>query len=188
MDVIVRDATSADAPAIARVHIDSWRSTYRGIVPDEYLAGLSYRERESAWVGRLTTPTKGVCTVVAQDERGTIEGFANGGPERGDNGVHGIYAGELYAVYLADERRGKGIGRACVRAVVDRLASQGLTSLLVWVLADNPARGFYEALDGRYVCTRQIAIGGISLDECAYGWADTTALRRTATNTVDKLC
>ncbi len=48
MDVIVRDATSADAPAIARIHIDSWRSTYRGIVPHEYLAELSYRERESA--------------------------------------------------------------------------------------------------------------------------------------------
>jgi HAD superfamily hydrolase (TIGR01509 family) len=40
--VRVREATPADAGAIARVHIESWRSTYRGIVPDEYLESLSH--------------------------------------------------------------------------------------------------------------------------------------------------
>jgi hypothetical protein len=45
--------------------------------------------------------------------------------------------------------------------------------MIVWVLADNPARRFYEALDGQYVGERDIEIDGVKLREVAYGWADT---------------
>jgi hypothetical protein len=31
----IRPATAADAAVIAKVHADSWRTTYPGIVPDE---------------------------------------------------------------------------------------------------------------------------------------------------------
>jgi FR47-like protein len=59
-----------------------------------------------------------------------------------------------------------------VGAVVKRLARAGIDSMLVWVLAANPSRRFYEALGGRQVCEKQIEIGGVMLDEIAYGWAD----------------
>jgi hypothetical protein len=45
----VREAIYTDIPAIARVHVDAWRSTYKGIFSDEYLANLSYEKRERAW-------------------------------------------------------------------------------------------------------------------------------------------
>jgi hypothetical protein len=45
-----------------------------------------------------------------------------------------------------------------------------MTSLLVWVLADNPARKFYEALGGQYVYDKQVSIGNARLIEVAYGW------------------
>ena len=44
--------------------------------------------------------------------------------------------------------------------------------MLVWVLADNPSRHFYEALGGQYVSAKQIEIGGAMLDEVSYGWRD----------------
>ena len=47
---LIRPATLEDAPAIARVHVDTWRTTYAGIVPDEHLAKLSY-ERSQALAG-----------------------------------------------------------------------------------------------------------------------------------------
>jgi hypothetical protein len=48
--------------------------------------------------------------------------------------------------------------------------------MLVWVLADNPARGFYERLGGRYLRQKPIEIGGIDLFEAAYGWDDIRVL------------
>ncbi|MEE8391259.1 MAG: hypothetical protein V3S14_10765 [Anaerolineae bacterium] len=35
-----------DAPALARVHVDSWRTAYRELVPESYLQGFSYQWRE----------------------------------------------------------------------------------------------------------------------------------------------
>jgi len=62
------------------------------------------------------------------------------------------------------------------QTVAERLARAGLHSMLVWVLADNPARHFYEALGGQQVRGQQITIGGVTLDEIAYGWTDTGRL------------
>jgi len=41
---MIREATIDDATAIARVHIDAWRTTYATIVPNAHLAALSYDE------------------------------------------------------------------------------------------------------------------------------------------------
>lgn len=41
---IIREAQIADAPAIARVGVDTWRSTYCGIMADDYLDDLSYEK------------------------------------------------------------------------------------------------------------------------------------------------
>jgi hypothetical protein len=39
--MLLREATLKDVPVIARVHVDTWQTTYRGIVPDSYLAQLN---------------------------------------------------------------------------------------------------------------------------------------------------
>ena len=100
MSIRIRAATPEDAASIGRVHVDSWRSTYAGIVPADYLAGLSYRNRESAWKQLLTADRPGTCCFVAETEDGDIVGFANAGPEReGDS----IYRGELYVIYIWEQ-------------------------------------------------------------------------------------
>jgi len=48
--------------------------------------------------------------------------------------------------------------------------------MLVWVLADNPACRFYEALGGQKVYEKQIERGSTMLNEFAYGWTDTRFL------------
>ncbi len=45
----IREATPDDIPGIARVHVDTWRTAYLGIVPAEHLAGLSYERSEARW-------------------------------------------------------------------------------------------------------------------------------------------
>lgn len=83
--MIVREATLNDAAAIAQVHVDTWRTTYRGTVPDDYLDQLSYKQRQQIWAGILSAPSSDHFTYVAEDEIGQIVGFADGGLERTGN-------------------------------------------------------------------------------------------------------
>jgi GNAT superfamily N-acetyltransferase len=171
--VEIRAACPSDAAGIAGVHVDSWRTTYRGIVPDDFLAALSYEQRERMWRGILSPASGSSFVYVAEGPSGQIVGFASGGPVRD---LAPDYSGELYAVYLLQDRQRHGLGRRLIGAVVRRLIQAGMTSLLVWVLADNPARKFYEALGGQYVYDRRVSIGNARLVEVAYGWRDARIL------------
>ena len=173
VNVHIREATVTDAAAIARVHVDSWRTTYPGIVPKEYLASLDVKERENRW--RVILEVVGQdFTYVAQGQEGEVVGFAGAGPERSNDPV---YRGELYAIYLLEEYQRRGIGRLLTAAVVSRLVGSSMHSMLTWALAENaPTRLFYEALGGQYVRQQDITIGGASLVEVAYGWKDISSL------------
>lgn len=46
---VIRPAKIDDVPGIARVQIETWRTTYVGIVPDEHLANLSYERCQKKW-------------------------------------------------------------------------------------------------------------------------------------------
>ncbi len=168
MDTQVRTATLEDSASIARVHVESWRSTYVGIVPDDYLAGLSYRNRESMWEEILTTDRPGTSCFVAEAEGGDVVGFANAGPERkGDR----TYRGELYAIYILEEYQRMGLGRRLFSSAMRRLLADRFNSMLLWVLEENrPAIRFYESLGGERVGRKTVTIGGVDLVEVSYGW------------------
>jgi GNAT superfamily N-acetyltransferase len=167
--VRIREAGHADAASMARVHVDSWRTTYRGIVSEAYLAKLSYKRRTDAWFRMLNSPQPGEFHFVAEDDAGNIVGIASGGLERSGDPV---YRGELYGIYILQEHQRRGIGRQFTLAVVDRLLLAGFQSMLVWVLADNPACGFYDRLGGQHVRTDSREMGGVTLAVVAYGWTD----------------
>ena len=167
--MLIREASLTDAAAIARVHVDSWRTTYAGIVPADYLANLSYARREQFWRDIFSTPPPSGCVYVAAQDTGEIVGFASGGPERSGNA---LYRGELYAIYLLAPYQRQGLGRRLTMAVVQRLLQCGLPSMLVWVLAANPGRAFYAMLGGQQVDEKEITIGAAPLLEVAYGWPD----------------
>ena len=78
----IRLAQVADAAEIARVHVDTWRAAYRGIVPDAHLDSLTYEQREQRWRDNFATASPGVFVYVATEEAGRVIGFAGGGPSR----------------------------------------------------------------------------------------------------------
>jgi ribosomal protein S18 acetylase RimI-like enzyme len=147
------------------VHVASWRTTYLGLLAEEFLTSLSelgYTERWERVIGDSET------IVVVTEEAGEVVGFASGGRERaGEIG----YAGELYAIYLLEGAQRRGLGRELFRAIVEGLRGMELPDLIVWVLRDNHrARGFYERLGGVYVRSQPITIGPSTLEEVSYGW------------------
>jgi L-amino acid N-acyltransferase YncA len=164
--VSLRRAAPADASGIARVHVDSWRTTYAGIFSDEYLRSLSYAKREELWCTLLGET--GQVTVVAEvsDE---ILGFVNGGPNRGEESD---FSAELYAIYLLAAHQRRGTGARLVHALSRALGEVGHRTMIVWVLRDNLAAcRFYEALGGVEVGAKRITAGPRSLEEVAYGWS-----------------
>lgn len=161
---IIRKAILTDAKGIAKVHVDSWKTTYANIVPAEYLNNLSYESREQMWTNAI--PYGGI--YVAESNDGIIVGFSKGGKERSSNYIG--YDGELYAIYILKEYQGKGIGTALVKPIIDEMNAMGLNSMVVLVLKDNPSRQFYESLGGKKIDTVEVEIGGKKLSELVYGW------------------
>ena len=174
--VTIRAARPTDAHGIARVHVDSWRTTYRGLVLDDYLASLRYEDRQSMWDRILNDASYRGFIYVAENESGEIVGFVSGGPSRSEDERDAQYDGELYAIYLVESYQGKGIGRQLAKALVERMHQANLRSMLVWVIAGNPAQRFYEALGGVELRQQEFELGGVMLDEVGYGWKDISHL------------
>jgi ribosomal protein S18 acetylase RimI-like enzyme len=172
---MIRSADVDDAAAIARVHVLSWRSTYNGLLPAEFLESLTETGYADRWRRFISEGSSRIYVVQAGDDRSAVVGFASGGRERaGETG----YTGELYAIYLIESSQRRGYGRELVRAVAGGLRELGLEDMIVWVLKDNqPARDFYERLGGVYVRTQPITIGSVTLEEVSYGWPRLESLR-----------
>jgi len=166
----VREATVEDAAAIAHAHLASWKTTYPGIIPQEYIDGLRVENGIAQWQAQLAE--KKVSVLVAEDEGGVF-GFAAGGAI-----LHPVegYQGELGAIYLLASHQRKGAGAALIRRVATDLQRQGFTNMVVWVLRDNPACGFYQRMGGVQVGAQMIEIGGEPLPEIAYGWPQIAVL------------
>lgn len=170
--LIIRIACPADAHAIAAVHVLGWQAAYAGIVPAAYLSGLSLAARTERWHGILTGDRSGF-TLVAEALQTGVIGFVSGGPERtGDT----EYPGEFYAIYLAPDHKRQGIGVRLMEAAAQTLIEREFDRAMLWTLAQNPSRGFYDALGGQVVRKRAVEIGGVVLPEVAYGWQDLHAL------------
>lgn len=169
----IRPATPADAPAIAQVRVDAWRATYRGMIPEAYLAAMKVEESTALWDKVLTAAPNSTNTFVAEVE-GRVTGFASGHmlPEP----KHGMNA-ELAAVYLVRGAQRAGTGRLLVAAVAAAQQAHGATGLIVWVIAGNKAaRAFYEALGADLLIEQPFTWDGMDLVEAGYGFADLPAL------------
>ena len=161
----IRVATVQDAGAIARVHVESWQTTYAGIVPEAYLASLDVVQRETSWREWLGLD---VDVFVAEVE-GEVVGFVGGGAIR--DPVEGFDA-ELYAIYLLREAQRRGIGMALLKRVAGSLMERGFGSMVAWVLEDNSSGWFYSRSGGVRVASKEMEVGGVMLPVVAYGWKD----------------
>jgi ribosomal protein S18 acetylase RimI-like enzyme len=171
--VTIREARIEDAAGMAKVHVNSWRTTYAGIVPDTYLTNLSYAERKNLWHDILSNPSDNKYRFVAVNDEGCIVGFVSDGPKRNGDPM---YQAELYSIYLLQEYQGHGIGRLLTHKLVERFLQSGITSMLLWVFAANPACRFYEALGGQRLREEQADFDGFLVTEVAYGWLDISTI------------
>lgn len=132
-----------DALGIAKVHVNSWRSGYQGLMPQEFLDNLSVEKRTKGWEDILSKI--GDYQVFVALNGTEIVGFCSAGVSR-DSDVDKQLVGELYAIYVDPKHWLSGAGSLLIQAAIDLLRTQGYNEATLWVL-DTNARGigFYTA-------------------------------------------
>ena len=154
----------------------AWRESYRGLVPETVLNNLSVLERAEKWRQAIqrTSPTSVYHAIFVAEQDGEIVGFADGGPCR--SAALGQEM-EIYAIYLFERVKRRGIGSALLRTLIDDFVSQSALSAGLWVLRDNhPARSFYESFGAQRAAERVERRPGYDLEEVGYIWPDLSSI------------
>lgn len=170
----IRPAQLDDAPAMARVMVDTYLAAHRGQMPEaawqKRKQEWSYAESEAGWRRALTAVADGsdpMWIEVAVNEREEVVGVVLA------HLTETPYVGEIGLIYVRPEAQGQGAGRQLVQAAAAYLALLGCSELHIATLAANePARRFYEAIGGRVVDEREFDEEGTLLPEVVYGWPD----------------
>ena len=171
----IRRADAADAHAIAEIVVHGWQTAYRGILPDDFLAGLSVSAREVAWRMRLESGADAADPIWVAERAGAVIGFVSCGPPRDEElqstARDGYRLGaEIYAIYVDSNSWRSGTGRALLKTAIAYLHSRGAEILVLWVLEKNAnGRAFYEAMSWRPDGARQsVDFGDFTVPEVRY--------------------
>jgi GNAT superfamily N-acetyltransferase len=128
---------------------------------------MSKSEHASSWSQTIRTASLKNPTLVAADADSNLYGFICAGPAR-DRSLP--YEAEVFTLYVAPGHTGQGIGAALLNSVFRLFSKANYGGMIIWALADNPSRFFYEVMGGRIVAERQHPLWGSSYREIAYGW------------------
>ncbi len=133
--MVIREANSEDAMAIAKVHIDSWRFAYKGIIEDQILDSLDYNKRSENW--KLVLQDNSLPMFVAESIEGEVKGFIHISAYRGDDLASFGSVGEITSIYIRPEVIGTGLGYSLFQKAKVSLVEAGFNKIVLWVLEKN---------------------------------------------------
>jgi GNAT superfamily N-acetyltransferase len=171
---MLRRAQLSDESAIVRLHVDSWRSAYRGILRDEFLDGALPADRSELWKARFASLNRADQLILVSAERGEIQGFACVFFD-----ADGEWGTLLDNLHVLPGLKGKGLGRELLSAVAQHVQHSGHRQLLhLWVFEKNAAaRRFYERLGGALTtCITERTPDGDEANVLRYVWRDLSVL------------
>ena len=166
--MVIRPSKSSDAHSMSRIYVQTWQDTYLSVVPYGYLLTMSVSRHEKAFHNELQN--RQITSFVAENA-GRVIGFITGGHERrGDQ----IYSGEIYTLYVLKNLQQQGIGSKLVSALANQFNRDGIYSMLVRVLKENPYRRFYSKINGTYLRAERMPFADEIMEVDVYGWLDTS--------------
>ena len=168
--ITIRRAKPADAAAIAKVGVETWRDAYAGLVPSDHLLRMTEARQAVQW-DALVRRARGADTVLVAELQGLsgrkVVGYGSCGRSR-----NGLMTGEVFTLYVSGDWQNRGVGQRLMFGLFKSLVARDLNDSVIWVLSGNPARYFYEAMGGKRLAERKERFAGTVLDETAYGWSD----------------
>ncbi len=166
----LRRAGISDAVSVADIYVETWREAYPGMLPDRVLVGMSRDRQRHAWQHTICDPGQSV--LLAEDTGGKVIGFGSCGATRHCSLP---FSGEIYTLYVGPDHQRRGAGSLLLGALLRDLRRRGHRAALVWVLADNPSRFFYEAMGASPAAETTEVLWGKRVRQCGYGWRDLEA-------------
>ena len=165
MDFQIRRAVLEDAEGIAKVHVESWRTTYSGMMKDSIIAGLDVGKRTELW--KKNMGREGNIVLVALKD-GRIIGFADGSAVK--EGEYPEYDGDVTAIYFYKEEQGNGYGKRLLDALFQEFRQAGFRNAIVKVLDQNDSRNFYKRLGAKLIDSQEVPQYGEGLNLLTYAW------------------
>ena len=124
-DVSVRPALPADAPAIARVQLTTWRTAFGHLLPAAALDAWDDDAATATWRAAVVAPPSAGHTVLVALDDGAVVGFAATAPS--DD------ARELTTLLVEPRWGRRGHGSRLLAAVADLARASGTTTLTSWL-------------------------------------------------------
>ncbi len=154
----IRLATPEDAPAVASVHVQSWRSSYQGLLDPAFLRELKASSRVEDWSRRLASVDHATFFATRSHRRDApLVGFCRVGPHQ--------------SLYLLEEVQRLGLGKALFSEAREWLQRCNFESFCAWVLSSNVSASlFYQAMGGVRAAEKRAVVGGREATLVAYGW------------------
>ncbi len=139
--IIITKATQEDAESIITININSWKTTYKNILPDDILNNLDSK-KETA----ITKCKNKIQEYVVCKYNNKIIGFARYGPNKKNYSKD--YA-EVYALYVKDNFQKKKVGSSILNYIFNNLKNN-YKYVLISTLKSNKANLFYKKVGGTF--------------------------------------
>lgn len=136
-DIIIRKAAFSDAAAITDVHVETWKVSYKGLVPDDILSQRTVTAERTSFIEKLISEG----SVFVAEKSGNLSGFITS--RRYED------TGEIEIFYVLPEDQRQGIGEQLFNFTARELKNAGAKHMTVWTLKDAPSVNFYKKMSGK---------------------------------------
>ena len=166
--IVIREGQAGDAPAMARINVATWRDSYGKFLPRQLMEELSCSQKQAEIEDFFARWEENqAVALIAEDKNGEMMAFIMAGKNHRQNLG---YTGEIYNLHVAPAFQSQGIGRYLVYRVSQVFRQRNWNTMMVWALAENPNRRFYEKLGGRVIAQNVDEYRGFTAPVIAYGW------------------
>jgi len=161
MLINIREVTKPDLTHVSKIHVDVWKTTYKNILPSNYLSSLSYDNQLEKWTTRLITNNikNEFMYVVCYDN--IIVGFSSANLESSKIGT-------INTLYIQDYYQKLGLGKQLFLSMKDKLIKLGSEKIFVWCFEQNPNKNFYIKCNGIQSDEQYVEIAGTKLKEVQF--------------------
>lgn len=166
--VVIRKAQPGDAPAMARINVATWRDSYEKFLPRQLMAELSCSQKQAEIEDFFAHWEENqAVALVAENKSGEMTALIMAGKNHRQDLA---YMGEIYNLHVAPAFQSQGIGCYLVYRISQIFRQRNWNTMMVWALAENPSRRFYEKLGGRVIAQDIDEYRGVAAPIIAYGW------------------
>lgn len=168
----IRYAEFGDVENIIDVNLKTWRTTYGGIVDEDFLLKLemgrddSVKRAKDNFSKREIEGRKIYDCVATHGEN--VVGMLTYGKCREEDKLGLSNCGEIYAIYILKEYQQRGIGKRLINFAIEDLANENYEKFIIWALKENPSVEFYKKIGGEIGFKKDIKIGEQILEEIGF--------------------